>query len=442
MAAPIVLVAGVLTAFSLFDSASSSGRTLKLTHVIFRHGNRSPIQAYPTDPYQEDSWPQGFGQLTQEGMRQHYDLGQWFRQRYVTDKKLLNSSYIRAEIKVRSTAYDRTLMSAQSNLAGLYPPEGWQVWKEQLAWQPIPIFTEPLTNNFLLVTDDFACPRLKELRAKLEKWHNEYISKNQTFFNYLAEHAGFDPNNVTYYNFTRIADSMQFELADGRTLPLWATKKVLNRLLPLQDFSYSSEAQLSDEYFRLCSGGFVSEIVTHLKDKIAGTDSTKMYMYSAHDDNVAWALRCLNVFNNLMPPTASCLLIELYQEGDKSYTVDVLFKNNTKEEPLKLRLPGTSGQCTVDHFFNITQRFLLTDVSAACKAQKSSYGRSGFLPKTWNTGFLTFSASGRAFQWLLVLSLLTIVVLLASIRKGCKFLRNLNNNFKLRVFATPTGPNV
>jgi len=34
-------------------------------------------------------------------------------------------------------------MSAYCNLAGLFPPQGSQVWSETLPWQPIPVHTEP-----------------------------------------------------------------------------------------------------------------------------------------------------------------------------------------------------------------------------------------------------------------------------------------------------------
>uniref|UniRef100_A0A3Q1G0N7 Lysosomal acid phosphatase n=1 Tax=Acanthochromis polyacanthus TaxID=80966 RepID=A0A3Q1G0N7_9TELE len=86
---------------------------------LFRHGDRSPVEAYPTDPYQEKDWPQGFGQLSQ--------------------------SYLCAALKilVRSTDYDRTLMSAEANLAGLYPPSGQQIFTPSLKWQPIPVHTVP-----------------------------------------------------------------------------------------------------------------------------------------------------------------------------------------------------------------------------------------------------------------------------------------------------------
>ena len=48
-------------------------------HLLFRHGDRTPIAAYPTDPYKDYPWPGGWGQLTLRGMRRHLALGRWIR---------------------------------------------------------------------------------------------------------------------------------------------------------------------------------------------------------------------------------------------------------------------------------------------------------------------------------------------------------------------------
>lgn len=50
-----------------------------------RHGERNPREAgvYPTDPYADPShWPTGFDKLTNRGIRESYELGEYLRQRY------------------------------------------------------------------------------------------------------------------------------------------------------------------------------------------------------------------------------------------------------------------------------------------------------------------------------------------------------------------------
>lgn len=51
--------------------------------ILYRHGDRTPVDQFPTDPYQNESlWPVRFGQLTNTGKKQQFALGQWLRARY------------------------------------------------------------------------------------------------------------------------------------------------------------------------------------------------------------------------------------------------------------------------------------------------------------------------------------------------------------------------
>uniref|UniRef100_A0A670JQJ1 acid phosphatase n=1 Tax=Podarcis muralis TaxID=64176 RepID=A0A670JQJ1_PODMU len=100
---------------------SASGRELVFVLLIYRHGDRSPIEVYPNSLHNESAWPQGFGQLTKIGMQQQYELGKYIKKRY---SNFLSAEYKREEILIQSTESDRTIMSAQANLAGMYPPTG------------------------------------------------------------------------------------------------------------------------------------------------------------------------------------------------------------------------------------------------------------------------------------------------------------------------------
>lgn len=80
-----------------------------------------------------------------------YELGQYLRERYIENTTLLRSAYSRYEIYVRSTDLNRTLMSAQADLAGLYPPTEDQKWNPAIMWQPIPVHTQPVPDDYVSV---------------------------------------------------------------------------------------------------------------------------------------------------------------------------------------------------------------------------------------------------------------------------------------------------
>ena len=129
---------------------------LKLVQILFRHGDRSAVQTYPNDIYNETIWDKygGFGQLTQTGMRQHHTFGTYLRNRYFGFFDII---YNKNKISVRSTDYDRTLMSAYSLLSGLFLPVDYQEWNPFIQWQPIPVHTTDAKNDqvifFFLIFD-------------------------------------------------------------------------------------------------------------------------------------------------------------------------------------------------------------------------------------------------------------------------------------------------
>lgn len=115
-------------------------------------------------------------------------MGKWLANRYST---LIQSTYSKDDIFVRSTDVDRSLMSALSNLAGLYPPNKNDTWNENIKWQPIPVHTTPeLEDNVLASKKN--CPAYDYALKKLKKT-KEFVAldeKYESLYKYLTLKSG------------------------------------------------------------------------------------------------------------------------------------------------------------------------------------------------------------------------------------------------------------
>ncbi|XP_078540595.1 lysosomal acid phosphatase isoform X2 [Lissotriton helveticus] len=363
----------LLRALLLLSLAGAGGaRELRRVTLLYRHGDRSPIKGYPTDPYNEDTWPQGFGQLTQVGMKQHWDLGQALRSRY---RGFLNDSYDRREIHVRSTDSDRTLMSAECNLAGLYPPGESQTFSVNMSWQPIPVHTVPEDEDRLLKFPLLPCPRYEELQKETRQ-SAEYVNKtkeNLSFLAMVANKTGI--KEISLESVWSVYDTLFCESRHNLSLPSWATTEVMKRLEDLKNFSFRFLFGIHKtvEKSRLQGGLLLDQILKNFTEVAKSTkeEHLKVIMYSAHDTTVVALQAALNVYNGIQTPYAACHIMELYQEDSGNFSVEMYFRNDSAKDPFPLVLPGCSLSCPLHEFLRLTTAVISEDRERECRTPSS-----------------------------------------------------------------------
>ena len=96
---------------------------LRWTFELINHGARSPHKDLDSD-FKDFSKHQWIGQneLTGVGLRQSFLIGYRDRLRYIEEKQLISEEYDPREILIYASDNNRTLMSANALLHGLYPP--------------------------------------------------------------------------------------------------------------------------------------------------------------------------------------------------------------------------------------------------------------------------------------------------------------------------------
>ncbi|XP_061442963.1 prostatic acid phosphatase-like isoform X2 [Rhineura floridana] len=363
-----------------FFLQSVLGRELKFVLVIYRHGDRSPIEVYPTSLHNESEWPQGFGQLTKIGMQQQYELGQYLKKRY---SNFISTAYKREEILIQSTETDRTIMSAQANLAGLFPPSGDQIWNPKIIWQPIPVHVVPKADNPKLRFPMFNCPRYKKLLRETMR-SNEFQAKIQPykeFMKTIASYSGYDPRTLIYldnFKMWHVQDTLFCESIHNYTLPVWATQDVRAKLAELTVLSLSSLFGIykREEKARLQGGLLVKAILENLSRAAKNSEKRKMLVYSAHDTTLGALQMALNVYNERLPPYAACQIFELYQENNGEHTIEMYFRNHTVKDPCQLTLPGCSSACPLSKFAELVTPILVEDWANECR-QMGGGGKIG-----------------------------------------------------------------
>uniref|UniRef100_A0A914VMX3 acid phosphatase n=1 Tax=Plectus sambesii TaxID=2011161 RepID=A0A914VMX3_9BILA len=146
-----------------------------------------------------------------KGVREHYELGKYLRQRY---DGFLSKAYHASQIYVRSSSFNRAIMSASANMAGLFEPEGDQLWNKQIRWQPVPIQVVPKENDPMLWTKR-PCPAATQLFEDFKKSSSELRRIEQKYarlLTFLGQKTGLNRTLQLYNDVYDVFDLLNCQI--------------------------------------------------------------------------------------------------------------------------------------------------------------------------------------------------------------------------------------
>ncbi|KAK4872173.1 hypothetical protein RN001_016297 [Aquatica leii] len=351
---------GVLLLLNVYlINAGNNTKVLKLVQVLFRHGDRTPTETYPNDPYQH--WPEGWGTLTKLGKQQMYQLGQLLRKTY---KDFLSEDYFSETVYVRSTEADRCIMSAQTLLAGLYPPTKDQTWNSNLLWQPIPVRYIPRNEDNVIAMKKNCSLYDTALKHAYETPRIKKIDEeNKDLYEYLSASTGNKMNNI--HAVELLYNTLEIEILNNLTLPEWTNNVSLDKLREIAktNFAIFSDTTLMK---RLTGGAFLNEALSFMYKKINSTSKLDLVLYSGHDITIVTITRTLGFEQLLKPKYGAFIVFELYKNEDEDFEIEVLYGDSFETPPQKFEMEFCPTPCTLKNFVDRYKHVLPKDWEAEC----------------------------------------------------------------------------
>ncbi len=303
----------LLCTFTCTGALAQSEEMLFAVDVI-RHGDRAPIESIPSAPWTD---PIPLGHLSPIGMQQEFQLGEKFRDRYVKQFHLLPEHYSSETMYVRSSDIERTLISAESVLLGLYPlGTGPSVnGKPALpgSYQPIPIHTKPRAEDSLLVVD---------FNPKLSSTLDQYVHDTAEW---NEKNALLQPQLKRWHQLTAMKmDSLRSLIGLGDALyvyklhdvpiPKGLTDADLKEIANETEWAFSATFrphQVGD----LTSHELLKVIADYFDAATQSRSKLKYVLFSAHDTTISGLMSILRDPVDRRPPYSSDLNFALFKDG-------------------------------------------------------------------------------------------------------------------------------
>ncbi|VVC87702.1 unnamed protein product [Leptidea sinapis] len=339
--------------------------------VVFRHGDRTPDQEeldkLPLKELNNEKlfYPYGKKALTNKGKQRAFLVGKYLRDRY---NGTISSLYLPNESHIQTTDYSRTKMTALTALAALFPPPPAQRWNPDLNWQPVPYDTPAYNvDNFLYY---YNCPRYIQLRNKIYELpeFQKRLAPYERLFKNLSDKA---QSNITTAEDVFDLDNLFQTLGNvGVLTPQWAVD-VMPQIKEVTKIEYAAEFY-TVELIRLASGVLMGDILNATNAIIDGSDKVpKLWLFSAHENNVAALMAASGVFYPHQPKYGSTISLEMRKDlvtGKYGVLTVYAAEAGGPGVILPIRGCGSKPLCDYDSFVSMTQeiRISMSDYKKEC----------------------------------------------------------------------------
>ena len=359
---------------------------------LCRHGHRSPVAFAPWDNY--EVWPQGPGELSPEGMRQHYLLGTEFRKRYIENLQVITPDYLQPEVFVFSTDVNRTLMSAQSQIQGFFPyGTGPSLRNASLEYTFVPPINVTAEKELIADLQLMALPNLTQIIPIHTDDESRQLALDSisscSYYGDLLNYRNGLPGLLEILNeYPDVVGTVMQAMNYNKTyaiqmLPIIADSLICNQFVnhPFppgfnETFFIRVQALLNDYasfvyrqpdfMARLGGSALLSQILEDLTSSANLQTTTRYYIYSAHDTTVSIALAFLQFNVTTNPPYASTLIFEL-TENNSEYFVAIKYND------AYLLLPTCpTYNCSLYNFTRYINTRAFPDIKNVCSLNMSS----------------------------------------------------------------------
>lgn len=245
-------------------------------------------------------------------------------------------------------------MSAEANLAGLYPPEGNQIWNENLKWQPIPVHSN---EHKLIFPERDDCPKYKKEFKKVKK--NDYfknINKKYTdLLDAISKYSGTTYDDIK--GVREVRDNIYvYESYNKSYIPSWASK-LDRKTLDYVTGIYFERRTYTDNLKKFLTGPFFQKLTIIFDEAISDKTPRKLYMVSSHESALVPVLDALQAYDFFPPDFAATIIFELRKIGTEHF-VQIYYKQFTGIKLLSVAECGSS--CDYHKFKKFVGKYAMT----------------------------------------------------------------------------------